>query len=150
MSAHRSATYSQPPLGPKYDSDHPFISYYDLLEGRKLGITDYHHLCILIQVLVRLLPGSYRREYRPLRNHPLTLPSLNTPQPTQTSYGNPLPSQYLSQTACGPLRTRTNPSYQSTNRFPPVTNLFRSPIPPADSLRTPYTTQYGRYKQANQ
>ena len=28
----------------------------------------YHHLCILIQVLVRLRPGSYRREYRPLQN----------------------------------------------------------------------------------
>jgi hypothetical protein len=43
-----------------------------------LGIADHHHLCILIQVLVRFRPGSYRREYRPLQN-PLPLLSANTP-----------------------------------------------------------------------
>src|SRR6266705_2159597 len=31
------------------------------------GLRTYHQLCILIQVLVRFT-GSYRREYRPVRN----------------------------------------------------------------------------------
>jgi hypothetical protein len=55
VSAHRSdhQVLDTPPPRVLYDSDHPFISYDDLLEGRKLGIADHHYLCILIQVLVR-------------------------------------------------------------------------------------------------
>jgi len=69
VSAHRSVVTRYPSLSSViYDSDHPFISYYDLLEGRKLRITDHHYLYILIQVLIRFLLRSYRREYRLLQN----------------------------------------------------------------------------------
>jgi len=78
---------------------------------RKLGIADYHHLYILIQVLVQLWPRSYRREYRPLQNH--------YPYYTFTQY--PLPSTNLSRIFADPLpfyntlRTITDPLSTSMN-----------------------------------
>ena len=92
---------------------------------RKLGIADYHHLCMLIQVLVRFLPGSYRREYRPLRNH--------YPYYTFTRY--PLPSINLSRIFVDPL---------------PFYNTLRTVIDPlstsANSILTYYETSLTRYK----
>jgi hypothetical protein len=92
---------------------------------RKLGITDYHHLCILIQVLVRLWLGSYRREYRPLQNH--------YPYYTFTQY--PLPSTNLSRIFADPL---------------PFYNTLRTITDPlstsANSILTYYETSLTRYK----
>ena len=65
---------------------------------RKLGIADHHHLCILIQVLVRFLPGSYRREYRPLRN----------PYPHYTFTRYSLPLRNTLRTVTDPLSTSVN------------------------------------------
>jgi hypothetical protein len=75
---------------------------------RKLGIADHHHLYILIQVLVRLWPGSYRREYRPLQN--------------------PLPSRHMShllgiRTLFDLLKPSTNPS----TRYEPSSLVTRPP-----------------------
>jgi len=118
-----------------------------------LGIADHHHLCILIQVLVRLWPGSYRREYRPLQN---PLPSrrtshllgIRTPfdpsNPLQTS---PPPTDCYGPAIllCGPLRTRSTRCEPSPTRyktpstryesFPPVTSFFRPSTTFADALR---------------
>jgi len=78
---------------------------------KKLGIADHHYLYILIQVLVRFLLRSYRREYRPLRNH--------YPYYTFTRY--PLLSINLSRIFTDPLlfrnalRTITDPLSISAN-----------------------------------
>ena len=78
---------------------------------KKLEITDYHYLYILIQVLVRFLLRSYRREYRPLQNH--------YSHYTFTRY--PLSSINLSRIFTDPLsfrntlRTITDPLSTSTN-----------------------------------
>ena len=92
---------------------------------RKLGIADHHHLCILIQVLVRFLLGSYRREYRPLRNH--------YPHYTFTRY--PLPSTNLSRIFTDPL---------------PFRNTLRTVTDPlstsANSILTCYETSLTRYE----
>jgi hypothetical protein len=125
VSAHRSAITRYPPRA-THDSDHPFISYYGLLEDQEVGDCGlYHHLYILIQVLVRFLPGSYRREYRPLRN----------PYPHYTFTRYPLPSTNLSRTFTDPL---------------PLRNTLRTITDPlstsANSILTRYETSLTRYE----
>ena len=89
-----------------------------------MGIANHHHLYILIQVLVRFLPGSYRREYRPLRN----------PYPHYTFTQYPLPSTSLSRTFTDPL---------------PLRNTLRTVTDPlstsANSILTRYETSLTRY-----
>ena len=112
---------------------------------RKLGIADHYHLYILIQVLVRFLPGSYRREYRPLQKPLFSLHlSPNTPYPLQTLYGpftllqHPSRTFYPSITLCELLQTR----YLSLRTlFPPATNSLWPTILFTDvvySLQTPH------------
>jgi hypothetical protein len=113
----------------------------------------YHHLCILIQVLVRFRPGSYRREYRPLQNpypHPLrtrtshllgirTLFDLLEPSTNPSTRYEPsslvtrpphLLRAFLTcyKTAPNPLRT-SRPPYR----------LLRTCYSPCEPLRDPST-----------
>jgi len=92
---------------------------------RKLRITDHHYLCILIQVLIRFLLRSYRREYRPLRNY--------YSHYTFTQY--PLPSINLSRIFTDPL---------------PFYNTLRTITDPlsisANSILTYYETSLTRYE----
>jgi len=119
---------------------------------RKLGIADHHHLCILIQVLVRLWPGSYRREYRPLQNPTLTPyepftwnPYSLRPLEPSTNFSPPTDCYGPAILLCGPLRTcstRCEPSptrYKTPSTryesFPPVTSFFQPSTTFADALR---------------
>jgi hypothetical protein len=114
VSAHRSAITRYLPLERNTTATTRSYPITVCRKTRKLGITDHHHLCILIQVLVRFLLGSYRREYRPLRNH--------YPHYTFTRY--PLPSTNLSRIFADPLpfrntlRTVTDPLPISMNSIP--------------------------------
>jgi hypothetical protein len=106
-----------------------------------LGIADHHHLCILIQVLVRLWPGSYRREYRPLQN---PLPSrrtshllgIRTPfDPSNPPQTSPPPTDCYRPAIllCGPLRTRST-RYKA---LPPATSFFSTLYTPLRTVIRP-------------
>ena len=91
------SNYLTPPTKQYYDSDYPFISQYDLLEGQKLGITDllltlytylslstvYQKLQTRIQTSIEP-PYSFTNRYRPINYfykplwRPLTLLQTTT------------------------------------------------------------------------
>ena len=62
-------TINTPPsLSLLHVSDHPFISQYNLLKGRKLGIIDYSLSLYTYLSLSTIYQKYNRREYRPLQN----------------------------------------------------------------------------------
>jgi len=123
-----------------HDSDHPFISYYDLPEDQEVGDCGlYHHLCILIQVLVRfyqevidantdLYGTPYPHSLWTLNQRPTRRTShllgIRTPfDPSNPLRTSPPPTDYYGPAIlpCGPPRTPST-RYEA---LPPATSFFR-------------------------